>query len=1372
MVLDSIYTYDLVSSANQNTNLADYDAIKISIASPEKIRSWSYGEVTKPDTVNYRTFKPEKDGLFCAKIFGPIKDYECLCGKYKRIKYKGIICEKCGVEVTSSKVRRERMGHIDLVCPVAHIWFLKSLPSKISTILGAKLKDIERVIYFESYIVTEVKAVADTGDLYEGQILTETLYDECKEKYGDSFKAETGAAVVRKLLERIDLEKLRGELTKKLKGEFKEEGKDVKKSSGDKKNILKQLKIVNDFIKSGTRPEWMIFTVLPVIPPGLRPLVQLDAGTVAASDLNELYRRVINRNNRLKRFMEKDAPEFMIRTEQKMLQEAVDALLDNGRNGNVVSTGNKRPFKSLSDSMKGKTGRFRQNLLGKRVDYSGRSVIVVGPSLKINECGIPKKIALELFRPFVYSKLELYGLSSSIRQSKKMVDLEYGEVYDVLEEVIREHPVLLNRAPTLHRLSVQAFNPVLIEGKAIQMHPLVCKAFNADFDGDQMSVHVPLSIEAQIEAKVLMMSTSNILHPKDGKATIMPEEDMMFGAYYLTLQSSRLEKNPYILSDVNEMEAALFSKLITINDIVLYKFEVLSQNGEKIIRKEKTTPGRIKLFNVTPDVCRKEEILSLINKPLFKNDVKILLDYIYRNSTQTDTCIFSDKFMDLAFEVATKSGLSVGKDDMLIPESKKEIVEAAQKNVDKIEKQFESGLITNGERYNKIIDIWSKCSDEITKEMVKKMDCDREPSSRNSIYMMAECGARGSKSQLQQLCSMRGLMTKASGAIIETPIITNLKEGLNVSEFFISANLTRKGYVDIALKTANAGYLTRKLVGVAQDVVVTMDDCGTKNGILLEEKVENGKIIMPLYERVLGRTLSKDLIDPNTNEVLIEANTLIDEKLSKIFKEKDIKQIEVRSALTCECKDGICAKCYGRDLTTGILVSEGEAVGVVAAQAIGEPGTQLTMNSKHNAAGGGVIESSIVSPASGTASIKNYSVVKNRNGDNIVLSRNYKILIQGENGNVLFTYNIPFGSKVFHKDGDKIGKNDLIAEWDPYNIPVITTKSGKVKYKDLFIDMSLEERFDEEANISTKIVIDWKRQEQKLKLKPSIVVADTEYELVIDAILNVNDNDEVLEGDVVAKVPRESIRNKDITGGLPKVARLFELSGFSKNLYSIIASVDGVVDVNAEKTKYRITIKPTDGSESVVYVIPKSKYLFVSTGDFVHKGDILIDGMPIPHDILKVLGISAFAKHMVTEIQKIYEGQGINVADKHIEIILSKLLQKIEVIDSGETTLYEGDVLDRDEFEKVNKEAEAEGLKPARASSVLLGLTKASLQTKSFIAAASFQETTKVLTNASIQGKVDSLKGLKENIVLGRLIPAGTGLLFDRIKSKLKKEAS
>ena len=1361
MLNNNNYNIDLISNKK---NLLDYDLVKISIASPEKIRAWSYGEVKKSDTINYKTLKPEKGGLFCAEIFGPIKDYECLCGKYKKIKYKGIKCEKCGVEVTKSSVRRQRMGHIELATPIAHIWFLRSLPSKIGLLLDLTPKILEKVVYFESYIVTESKMT----DLEDGQVLSETEYAEAQLKYGaDAFEAMMGSAGIRKLLEKIDLDKLKQKLLK----ELKEIKSDIKKTK-----IIKRLKIVNYFIESGNRPEWMILTVLPIIPPDIRPLVQLDGGQFATSDLNELYRRVINRNLRLKRLIELGAPEIIIKKKKRMLQDSVDALFDNGKSGNIVKTSNKRPFKSLADMLKGKQGRFRQNLLGKRVDYSGRSVIVVGPELKLQQCGIPKKMALELFKPFIFSKLELYGYSTSIKNSKKMVDSEDDRVWDILDEVIKEHPVLLNRAPTLHRISIQAFEPVLVEGNAIQLHPLTCKAFNADFDGDQMSVHIPLSIEAQLEARILMMSTNNILSPQNGKPIIGPGQDMMFGLYYITLLSDRYKDNPVIIANISEMEYALFSKKITNHDYIYYRFKVLDANNNWIYKKVITTPGRVRLFEIIPESARKEEVIDLFNKIVKKKDMSKLIDFIYRNSTQKDTCIFGDKMMELGFKESCNSGLSVGKDDMIIPETKDKRISQARESIIKIERQYNEGLITNGERYNKIIDEWSNCSDNLKKDLISNISSEKDPFKRNSLYMMVESGARGSESQLQQTSAMRGLMTKATGEIVETPILSNFKEGLTPFEYFISANMARKGLVDTALRTANAGYLTRRLVDVAQDCVITEDDCGSTKSIILRSKIENGKIITPLSERVLGRVIAEDVIDPETKKVLIKSQTLIDEKMAKLINDKDIKSIRIRSPLTCECKNGICAKCYGRDLTTGILVSIGEAVGIIAAQAIGEPGTQLTMNTKHLSSASNVaMDSSIVSSEEGKVKIDNSNIIKDRNGNNIVISRNAVFNILNSKGEVLIKYNLPYGSKIYYKDGDRIEKNMLIVEWDPYNIPIIATKSGKVKYKDLINNVSFKDKFDEYTLTSIRTVIDWKHHSSNskyTKLKPIISVVSNndesleEFDLVIGTILNVSENDDILEGDILAKIPRESSRNKDITGGLPRVADLFEARK-PKNC-SIMAEFDGVVKFNSDsKIKTKITLIPNDKNlEPIEYIVPKGKYLFVNDGDSVKKADTIVDGNPNPADILRINGIEAFTEYMIKEIQKIYELQGISIADKHIEIILNMMLKKVEVVDPGETSLNIGDNLYKDDLDKVNEQAKKDGLKTAKYKNVLLGITKASLQTKSFISAASFQETTRILTDSAVQGKIDELVGLKENVILGRLIPAGTGLIFNKLKNK------
>ena len=1361
MTLDGTSSFGLMNISNQVLDSTDFNALKISIASPEKIKSWSYGEVTKPETVNYRTFKPEKDGLFCAKIFGPVKDYECLCGKYKRIKYKGIVCEKCGVEVTSSKVRRERMGHIELAAPVSHIWFLKSLPSRISVLLDIMPKYIEKVIYFEMYIVTDGKMTP----LENGQLLTEEEYNNYKEEYGDdAFDAGIGAEAIRKLLADIDLEKLKI----KLRNDLLETKSELKKSK-----IIKRLSIVEAFLESGNKPEWMILTVLPVIPPDIRPLVQLDGGNFASADLNELYRRVINRNNRLKKLIELGAPDIIIRNEKRMLQESVDSLLDNTRSANPVKATNKRALKSLSDMLKGKQGRFRQNLLGKRVDYSGRSVIVVGPNLKLNQCGIPKKMALELFKPFIYAKLELYGISNGIRHSKRLVENEVKEVWDILEEVIQEHPVLLNRAPTLHRLGIQAFEPLLIEGKAIQLHPLVCKAFNADFDGDQMAVHIPLSIEAQTEARVLMMSTNNILNPQDGKPNIIPSQDMILGIYYLTLEPvNENSGRPNIaISNKDELEHALFSKRIGLHTPIYFRYPIKNSNGTIEYKKVVTTPGREKVFDLLPDVCKEKYGFTLVNSPLGKKEISKIINIVYRETDQIETGRFCDDIMRLGFKNSTLSGISIGKDDMSIPAEKEELINKANEEVKNIDNQYQEGFITSGERYNKIIEIWNACTNDVKKSAMANISKDKSPNA-NSLYLMVSSSARGNDTNIQHTCGIRGLLAKQNGEIIETPILSNFKEGLSVLEYFLSAHTGRKSMVDTALKTANAGYLTRRLVDVAQDCIVVDEDCGTTEGITMEAKIENGIVKTTLASKITGRTALNDIVNPETKEIIVKGGDLINEKEADAIEKAGIKQVKVRSILTCKHKNGICAKCYGRDLTTKRLVSIGEAVGVIAAQAIGEPGTQLTMNTRH--LGGATLggnESNISAPEDGILKIKNKVSVINREGQEVIINKDTEFLIEN-NSKVVAKYTIPFGATVLLKDGAKVKKGDYLAEWDPYNYLIIATKDGIVEYKDLIEGVSLKEKIDESTGLSSKNVIDWRRFNSKQPIKPSINIINGEnninYELFIGSILNVTSGQEVKVGDILARTPKDSIKNKDITGGLPRVAELFEARR-PKN-YAVMSAVDGTVVFNERdyKTKRIITIVPDNPEDKeITYTIPKGKHLFINNGDKVKKGDEIMDGDKVPHDILQILGIEAFDKYMVEEIQKVYEMQGISINDKHIEIILSTMLKKVEVVDSGETTLLVGETLDKSDFEAINKKAEEDGLRPARAENVLLGITRSSLQTKSFISAASFQETVKVLTDASIEGKTDNLEGLKENVIVGKLIPAGTGFLI----AKMKKEA-
>ena len=1366
MTLAGTSSHGLLSiSNNSSVDLLDFNAIKISIADPDKIRSWSFGEVSKPETINYRTFKPERDGLFCARIFGPIKDYECLCGKYKRIKYKGIVCEKCGVEVTSSKVRRERMGHIELAAPIAHIWFLKSLPSRISTMLGVTLKSIEKVIYFEAYIITDSLMTP----LKEGDIITEEEFEKLQKEHGyGSFIAEMGAEAVQKILQKLDLKKLQKELREELA---------VVTSEMKKEKAIKRLKLVEQFIESiDNRPEHMIMTVLPVIPPDIRPLVMLDGGRFATSDLNELYRRVINRNNRLKRLLELGAPDIIIKNEKRMLQESVDALLDNGRSGAIVKNSNKKPFKSLSDMLKGKQGRFRQNLLGKRVDYSGRSVIVVGPELKLHQCGLPKKMALELFKPFIYSKLELYGKSPSIKVSKKMVESERPEVWDILDEVIKEHPVLLNRAPTLHRLGIQAFEPVLTEGKAIQLHPLVCSAFNADFDGDQMAVHVPLSIEAQVEARALMMSTNNILSPANGKPIIVPSQDIILGLYYITMERKDFSsKKAYPISDEFELEHALNSEVISLHDKILYRYTVPNANGEREKVRIDTTAGRVAVYNSLPNAMKGS--FEVVNKVMTKKAVTNLIDTVYRNCGQKETVMFCDRIMALGFKNACIAGISIGKDDMVIPKQKQFHIAESFDKVKKLEKQYREGLITAGERYNKVVDEWTSCTNKISKEMMINIASFDIPSNANSIFMMADSGARGSENQIKQVAGMRGLMAKPSGEIIETPITSNFKEGLSVMEYFISAHGARKGLADTALKTANSGYLTRRLVDVSQDCIVIEDDCGTHNGLLIEPVIDDGRTIVSLAENCLGRVPLEDVKTLDGKRVIVEAGQMIDEALADEIDKAGIKSLRVRSVLTCESKDGVCVKCYGRDLATGNIVSIGEAVGVIAAQSIGEPGTQLTMRTFHigGAAQRGAEQSSISAISDGKVKFSEKSAITNRDGKTVVIARNSEITLVDKNGAEIHRYKLPYGAIINHKHNSDIKKGEHLAEWDPYNIPVIAEASGVIKYNDLSENVSLREKIEESTGVSTKIVMDWK-QYSKQDLKPRLSVEDgtqnllKEYALSIGTIIGISNGDEVKAGDVIARIPKESSKTRDITGGLPRVAELFEARK-PKNA-AIMSEVDGKIEFGKDyKTKRRIIVRPDDASRlPIEYSISKTKHLFVGEGDSVKRGDVLIDGNLVPHDILRIQGMQAFTSYMVNEVQKVYRMQGVKIDDKHIEVIISMMLKRVEVTNSGDTTLLAGEYVDRDVFENVNVKMIDSKMKPAECAPVLLGITKASLQTKSFISAASFQETTRVLTDSAVQGRVDSLRGLKENIIVGRLIPAGTGLMASRYRKMANEQ--
>ncbi len=1356
---------ELMNVFGQTSAPQSFDQIRISIASPERIRSWSYGEIKKPETINYRTFKPERNGLFCARIFGPIKDYECLCGKYKRMKYRGILCEKCGVEVTLSKVRRERMGHIDLAVPVAHIWFLKSLPSRIGLLLDMTLRDLERVLYFENYVVTE----PGLTPLKLHQLLSEDQYEQAIEEHGaDAFGAGIGAEALRTMLAAIDLNSER----ERLRVELKETGSEARR-----KKLVKRLKMAESFIDSGSRPEWMILKIVPVLPPELRPLVPLDGGRFATSDLNDLYRRVINRNNRLKRLIELKAPDIIVRNEKRMLQEAVDALFDNGRRGRVITGANKRPLKSLSDMLKGKQGRFRQNLLGKRVDYSGRSVIVVGPELKLHQCGLPKKMALELFKPFIYSKLELYGMASTIKAAKRMVEKERPEVWDILEEVIREHPVMLNRAPTLHRLGIQAFEPLLIEGKAIQLHPLVCTAFNADFDGDQMAVHVPLSLEARLEARVLMMSTNNILSPANGKPIIVPTQDIVLGLYYLTMEREGEPGEGMAFADIGEIERAVDAGVVSLHSKIEARYRTVDKDGNPVTLRVDTTPGRMILSEVLP---RHRNIgFDLINCLLTKKEVTNVIDAVYRHCGQKETVVFADRIMALGFQFACSAGISFGKDDLIVPSGKEKLVNATREKVAEYEQQYLDGLITQGEKYNKVVDVWSHCTDRVAEEMMNVMSKVKPGEPLNSVFMMAHSGARGSAAQIKQLAGMRGLMAKPSGEIIETPIISNFKEGLTVLEYFNSTHGARKGLADTALKTANSGYLTRRLVDVAQDCIIIEDDCGTTKGLTMRAVVEGGEVISSLSERILGRTAAVDVVDPLSDDVLVQAGGTIEEKEIEVIERAGLESMSIRSVLTCESRGGACAKCYGRDLARGTLVNVGEAVGVIAAQSIGEPGTQLTMRTFHigGAVQHGGEQSSIEAAYDAKVEVKNRSIVVNSEGIPIVMGRNCEIVLIDENQRERARHRVPYGAKLLADQGKDVKKGDRLAEWDPYTLPIITERAGIANYVDLNEGMSLREIVDEATGIANKVVIDWKQQPRSADLKPCITICDAKgkllklangmdavYLMSVDAILNVEHGARAKAGDVIARIPRESSKTRDITGGLPRVAELFEAR--KPKDHAIISEIDGRVEFGKDyKTKRRIVVVPSeDGAETAEYLILKGKHISVQEGDYVQKGDLLMDGNPVPHDILRVLGVEALATYIISEIQDVYRLQGVKINDKHIEVIVRQMMQKVEIVDPGNTTFLVGEQIDKIEFEEVNSKAVAEKLAPAVAKPVLQGITKASLQTKSFISAASFQETTRVLTEAAVSGRVDHLIGLKENVIVGRLIPAGTGSVVNRLK--------
>ncbi len=1361
---------DLMKILGQTGQAATFDQIKIQIASPEQIRSWSFGEIKKPETINYRTFKPERDGLFCARIFGPIKDYECLCGKYKRMKFRGIICEKCGVEVTLAKVRRERMGHIELASPVAHIWFLKSLPSRIATMMpDMSLKDLEKVLYFESYIVLDPY----TTDLKRYSLLSEDdLYAKQDEFGEDAFKAGIGAEAIKSILAQIDLESEKATMRAELKAAT---------SEAKRKKLVKRLKLVEAFLASGTRPEWMILDVVPVIPPELRPLVPLDGGRFATSDLNDLYRRVINRNNRLKRLIELRAPDIIVRNEKRMLQESVDALFDNGRRGRAITGTNKRPLKSLSDMLKGKQGRFRQNLLGKRVDYSGRSVIVVGPELKLHQCGLPKKMALELFKPFIYAKLEKYGLATTIKAAKRMVEKERPEVWDILEEVIREHPVMLNRAPTLHRLGIQAFEPILIEGKAIQLHPLVCTAFNADFDGDQMAVHVPLSIEAQLEARVLMMSTNNILNPANGKPIIVPSQDIVLGLYYLSLESPRFtqikDEDAPAFGSVDEIEHALSQGIVHLHDKIRARITRTLADGTKVRERVATTPGRMLIGRLLPGHA--DLPFSLVNKQLIKKNVSDVIDAVYRHCGQKEAVIFCDRLMGLGFAHAARAGISFGKDDMVIPPEKYALLEKTQAEVKEFETQYHDGLITAGERYNKVIDAWTKCNDAVAAAMMREISRQDPGKPTNSVWMMSHSGARGSPAQMRQLAGMRGLMAKPSGQIIEQPILSNFKEGLTVAEYFNSTHGARKGLADTALKTANSGYLTRRLVDVAQDSIVVQEDCGTERGLTARSVMDGGEVISSLSERVLGRSAAEAVIDPNDNSVIVEPGGLIDEVAADRIEKAGVEQVKIRSALTCEARIGVCAKCYGRDLARGTPVNIGEAVGVIAAQSIGEPGTQLTMRTFHigGAAQRGAEKSTVEASHDGTASIRNRTIVTNSSGHPIVMSRNCEIAIIDSGKRERARFRVPYGARLLTDEGETVARGAKLAEWDPYTLPIITERAGIVEYADLLDGVTLIERTDEVTGLTSKVVVDYKQSAKGADLRPRLLLKDEKGEIIRlanggearyflspDSILSIESGAQVAAGDVLARIPREGGKTRDITGGLPRVAELFEAR--RPKDHSIIAEIDGRVEIGKDyKAKRRVIVKNDETGEEAEHLVPKGKHVSVQEGDYVRRGDPLVDGPRVPHDILRVMGVEALSEYLINEIQEVYRLQGVKINDKHIEVVVRQMLQKIEIIEPGDTTFLVGELIDRIEFDTENEARLKADERPAQGVPVLQGITKASLQTQSFISAASFQETTRVLTEAATAGKVDSLVGLKENVIVGRLIPAGTGSVMSRMRA-------
>jgi len=1369
---------DLLFNYKQQVPNEDFDRIRIGLTSPEMIRSWSYGEVKKPETINYRTFKPERDGLFCAKIFGPVKDYECLCGKYKRLKHRGVVCEKCGVEVTLTRVRRERMGHIELASPVAHIWFLKSLPSRIGLLLDMTLREIERVLYFEAYVVIDEGLTT----LERGQLLSDEQYLEAIEEHGDEFDARMGAEAVHDLLKDIDLESE----SRKLREEI-----DATKSETKLKRLIKRLKLVDSFIESGNKPQWMVMSVLPVLPPDLRPLVPLDGGRFATSDLNDLYRRVINRNNRLRRLLELNAPDIIVRNEKRMLQESVDALLDNGRRGRAITGSNKRPLKSLADMIKGKQGRFRQNLLGKRVDYSGRSVIVCGPTLKLHQTGLPKKMALELFKPFIFSKLQLRGMATTIKAAKKMVEREGPEVWDILEEVIREHPVLLNRAPTLHRLGIQAFEPVLIEGKAIQLHPLVCAAFNADFDGDQMAVHVPLSIEAQLESRALMMSTNNILSPANGEPIIVPSQDIVLGLYYISREDVRAKGQGMAFSSVEEAERALLNGVVDIGAKVICRVRDMqvSEDGQKtpITRRAETTVGRAILSEILPVGLE----FDLVNCDLTKKNISRLINACYRNVGLKDTVIFVDQLMYTGFRFATRAGVSIGVEDMVVPDDKDTIIGGAEAEVREIEEQYSSGLVTQGERYNKVVDIWSKANDQVASSMINKLGKenvqdtegkDQEQASFNSIYMMSDSGARGSAAQIRQLAGMRGLMAKPDGSIIETPITANFREGLNVLQYFISTHGARKGLADTALKTANSGYLTRRLVDVAQDLVVTEYDCGTEAGVTMTPVIEGGDVVEALSDRVLGRVTAQHVYKSGTDELVVEQGTLLDEKLVDLLEESGVDEVIVRSAIRCETSFGVCSMCYGRDLARGHMINNGESVGVMAAQSIGEPGTQLTMRTFHigGAASRAAAASSVEVKAGGSIRLHNLKHVINTNDELIVVSRSGEIGLIDDSGRERERYKVPYGAAIKYEDGAAVSAGATIAEWDPHMHPIITEVAGVAKFSDFVDGVTVNTETDDLTGVSSVVVTDPKQRAvgKDKDLRPMVRLVDEKgeelcyagtsipanYLLPAGATVSLGDEDRVAVGDVVARIPQESTKNRDITGGLPRVADLFEARKPKEP--AILAERTGTVSFGKEtKGKQRLVITGPN-EERHEELIPKWRHINVFEGEQVERGEVIADGEPNPQDILRLLGIEALAAYLVKEIQDVYRLQGVKINDKHIEVIVRQMLRKVDITDAGDSNFLAGEQVEFADVKEINRQLVEEKKHPAKYENMLLGITKASLVTESFISAASFQETTRVLTEAAVRGSGDDLRGLKENVIVGRLIPAGTGLAFHTERKK------